>query len=190
MMESAHPCFRPSRVFVGAGSNLGDRMGNIAEAAHRLQEATGICALRCAPIYETRPVGPAGPDNFFNTVFVLEVCLSPVQLLAVLQEIEIALGRSPAPAGARAGARTGSRTIDLDILLYDDLVFQNDALVVPHPFMHQREFVLRPLCNLDAEQTHPELGQSMRELLAALPPSDQILGVVADTLPTTYAPRT
>lgn len=178
MTPSSDPCFRPSRAFIGVGSNLGDRMSNVVEASHCLLDAPGVRSLRSAPIYETRPVGPTGPGNFLNTVFVVEVCMSPQQLLRVLSHIEVLLGRPRVPEPGR----TGARTIDLDILFFDDLVFQNDELTVPHPHLHQREFVLKPLFDLAPDLTHPELGMTVRELLAALSPSDQILGVIAESL--------
>lgn len=182
----SNQCFRPSRAYVGVGSNVGERMDYLTGAARRLLATPGISALQSAPIYETRPVGPAGPDNFLNTVFALDVCLSPLQLLRVLREFEIASGRPASPERAGVGSRPGPRTLDLDILFFDDLVFQNDELTVPHPFLHQREFVLRPLADLDPELNHPELGMTIRELLAVMPPSEQILGVVAESLGLTH----
>ncbi len=182
MTSSNDHCFRPSRVYVGVGSNLGDRMTYLAEAARCLLDAPGVKGLQSAPVYETRPVGPAGPGNFLNTVFALDVCLSPQQLLRIMQHIEVLLGRPRGGNPGGAGSRSGARTIDLDILFFDDLVFQNDELVVPHPHLPQREFVLRPLADLDPEYTHPELGLSVRELLAALTPSEQILGIVAGSM--------
>lgn len=181
-MTPHEQCYRPSRAYIGVGSNLGDRMSYITEAAHCLLDAPGVRAVRSAPVYETRPVGPAGPDNFLNTVFAIDVCLSPQQLLRILHQIEVLLGRPRAPQGGGAGSRTGARTIDLDILFFDDLVFQSDELTVPHPNLQSREFVLRPLNDLDPDLAHPELGITVREMLAALTPSEQILGVVADTL--------
>ncbi len=174
-------CYRPSRVYVGVGSNLGDRMMYLTEAANCLLDAPGVKSLKSSPIYETKPVGPAGPGNFLNTVFALDVCLSPQQLLRIMQHIEVLLGRPRATHGG-AGSRIGSRTIDLDLLFFDDLVFQNDELVVPHPYLHEREFVLRPLADLAPEYMHPECDLTVRELLAALPASEQIMGVVADSL--------
>ena len=175
-------CFRPSRAYVGVGSNLGDRMSYLAKAARCLVDTAGVKAIQSAPIYETRPVGPAGPDNFLNTIFALDVCLSPLQLLRILHDIEVLMGRPLAPPRGGVGSRTGARTLDLDILFFDDLVFQNDELTVPHPHLHHREFVLRPLNDLDPEFSHPELGLTVRELLAALPPSEQILGVFAEAV--------
>ncbi len=181
-MTPSEQCYRPSRAYIGVGSNLGDRMSNITEAAHCLLDSPGIQVVHSAPIYETRPVGPAGPENFLNTVFAVDVCLSPQQLLRVLHHIEVLLGRPSASQGSGVGSRTGARTIDLDILFFDDLVFQNDELTVPHPNLQTREFVLRPLNDLNPDLAHPELGITVREMLAALSPSEQILGVVADSV--------
>jgi 2-amino-4-hydroxy-6-hydroxymethyldihydropteridine diphosphokinase len=169
-------------VYIGVGSNLGDRIYFLTEAGRCLLDSPGVKGLQSAPVYETSPVGPSGPGNFLNTVFQLDVCLSPQQLLRIVQHIEVLLGRPRATQAGGVGARIGARTIDLDILLFDDLVFQNDELVVPHPHLHQREFVLRPLADLAPDYMHPELDLSVRELLAALPASEQILGVFADSL--------
>jgi 2-amino-4-hydroxy-6-hydroxymethyldihydropteridine diphosphokinase len=163
---------------IGAGSNIGDRLGFLAQAADQLQQTDGVGLFISAPVYETRPVGPAGPGNFYNTVFQLSVALSPRSLWRRLQEIELTFGR---PA-ARTPGRTGPRTIDLDLLLYDDLVFQHEDLTIPHPRLHQRAFVLVPLCDLMPDLCHPESGLSMRELLALLPPTAEILGRVSDPI--------
>lgn len=181
-MTPNEQCYRPSRAYIGVGSNLGNRMSYITEAAHCLVDAPGVKSVYSAPIYETRPVGPAGPGNFLNTVFAVDVCLSPQQLLRILHHIEVLLGRPRASQGSGVGSRTGARTIDLDILFFDDLVFQNDELTVPHPNLQAREFVLRPLNDLNPDLAHPELGITVREMLAALSSSEQILGVVADSL--------
>lgn len=179
MRDSSGPCFHASQAYVGVGSNLGDRLATIAEAVSRLAEAPGVASVVSAPIYETLPVGPAGPGNFYNTVLAVEVCLTPVQLLHLLQSVEISLGRLAAPPGAPIGTRLGARLIDLDLLFYEDLVFQSDELSIPHPYAHRREFVMRPLADLAPSYVHPELGVTMRELLAMLPASDQVIGIVA-----------
>jgi 2-amino-4-hydroxy-6-hydroxymethyldihydropteridine diphosphokinase len=182
MPNCTDPCFRPSRAYIGVGSNLGDRLSMITEAARRLANHKCITEIASARVYETVPVGEAGTEHFYNTVFALDVCLTPMGVLEVLQGIEADLGRATAPRGSASGTRLGPRTIDLDLLFYEDLVFQNDELTIPHPFLHQREFVLRPLCDLAPQLCHPELGLSMHDLLTALPPSGTVLGVVA-TLP-------
>jgi 2-amino-4-hydroxy-6-hydroxymethyldihydropteridine diphosphokinase len=168
-----------NHAFVGVGSNLGDRLTMITEAAHHLSETPGIAALVCSPIYETQPVGPAGPGNFLNAVFQLSLRVSPMQLLRDLQEIEIALGRCP-PHG-------GPRPIDLDLLIYDDLVLQNDVLTIPHPRLSKRAFVLKPLADLAPDTCHPESGLSVAELLALLPKTNEIIGRFADPIVIAHA---
>lgn len=174
-------CKPRSRAFIGVGSNQGDRLTKIAEAAQRLSETPGVGELICSPIYETQPLGPAGPATFLNAVFQLLVSSSPMQLLKDMQQIEIALGRrSP---------RAGPRPIDLDLLIYDDLVFQNDVLIIPHPRMSRRAFVLKPLADLAPETCHPESGLSVGELLALLPEPNEIIGRFADPIVYAYAGR-
>jgi len=175
MQTSGHT----SRAFVGVGSNQGDRLMMITEAANRLTETPGIAELACSPIYETQPIGPAGPGAFLNAVFQLSLRVSPMQLLRRLQEIETALGRRP--------PHNGPRPIDLDLLLYDDLVFQNDVLIIPHPRLSKRAFVLQPLADLAPDICHPESGCSVGELLALLPKPNEIIGRFADPIVITHA---
>jgi 2-amino-4-hydroxy-6-hydroxymethyldihydropteridine diphosphokinase len=176
--------FQPSRnlpsglAFIGAGSNIGDRLDYLTRAARLLRESNGVLAFESAPVYETRPVGPAGPGNFYNTIFRLKARLSPHALWRRLQEIETALGR-PSP---RSPGRLGARTIDLDLLLYDDLIVQHEELTIPHPRLHARAFVLVPLCDLAPDLCHPELGLTMRELVAQLPPTSEIIGRVVESI--------
>lgn len=168
------PGCRPSRAFVGVGSNVGDRLATIRHAVTSLTESQGVDSLICSPLYETRPVGPVGPSLFLNAVIELQVHLSPRQLLRRLQEIEAALGRRP--------PRSGPRPIDLDLLFFDDLVFQNGDLIVPHPRLTQREFVLRPLRDLAPEFCHPECGTSVSELLEALGSRNEIIQTWPESL--------
>jgi len=168
-----------SRAFVGAGSNQGDRMTMIVEAAHLLAETSGVVDLVCSPIYETQPVGPVGPEKFLNAAFQLSLRISPMQLLTRMQEIELSLGRRP--------PRCGPRPIDLDLLIYDDLVFQNDVLTVPHPRLIKRAFVLQPLADLAPETCHPESGLSVGELLAFLPQPNEIIRRFADPIVIAHA---
>ena len=174
-----HNLGHTSRAFVGVGSNQGDRLSMISEAAHGLTETPGIVELICSPIYETRPVGPAGPDTFLNAVFELSLRLSPMQLLRRMQEIETTLGR-PSP-------RSGPRPIDLDLLFYDDLILQNEVLIVPHPRLSKRAFVLQPLTDLAPGTCHPESGLSVGELLALLPQPNEIIGRFADPIAIAHA---
>jgi 2-amino-4-hydroxy-6-hydroxymethyldihydropteridine diphosphokinase len=128
--------------------------------------------LESSPVYETLPVGPTGPGHFLNAVFMLTVRLSPMRLFRRLEQIESDLGRRP--------PRAGPRPIDLDLLFYDDLVFQNEVLTVPHPRVHCRAFVLRPLADLAPGLCHPETGFSVQELLNGLPSQSEVVGRVSE----------
>lgn len=150
------------RVFIGMGSNVGDRLSQLSQAVSRLTAMSGVRVLRLAPIYETDPVGGPPQDTYLNTVVEIESALAPQQLLAELQRVERQLGRAP------SALRWGPREIDLDILLYDDLVLQEPALIIPHPQLHRRRFVLEPLAQLSPEARHPVLKQTVAQLLAAL----------------------
>jgi 2-amino-4-hydroxy-6-hydroxymethyldihydropteridine diphosphokinase len=168
-------CYGPtSLAFIGVGSNQGDRLTLIADAAELLAQSPGIDDLVCSPIYETRPIGPAGPGTFLNAAFGLSLRVSPIQLLTRMQEIEAALGRRP--------PRGGPRPIDLDLLLYDDLVIESELLTIPHPRLCVRAFVLQPLSDLAPDVCHPESGFSISELLALLPAPNEIIGRFADAI--------
>ena len=161
-------------AFIGAGSNVGDREDSLRAAAHRIAATPGVLSLSCSPVYETLPVGAAGPGGFLNAVFQVTVRLRPMSLFNRLQEIEAELGRRP--------PRAGPRPIDLDLLFFDDLVWQNETLTVPHPRAHTRSFVLKPLADLAPDFHHPELGLSARELLGALGQQDEIVGCVCEDI--------
>lgn len=149
------------RAYIGLGSNVGEREENLVRAISLLDSSPGIRVLRRASLYETEPVGVEAQPWFFNTVVEVEAELAPGELLRRMKEIEKALGREDR-------GRWGPREIDLDLLLYGDLVMEEDGLVLPHPELHRRRFVLEPLCELAPELIHPRLGQPLRELLAGL----------------------
>ena len=151
-----------SRVFIGIGSNEGDRFEMISKAVRMLTANPAIHVTQMAPIIETEPVGgpPQGP--FLNTVVEIETALAPRVLLQALQAIEQQLGRVPSKE------RWGPRPIDLDLLLYDDRCIEEAGLIIPHPRMHERLFVLQPLAQLAPEVVHPKLGQSIEGLLEAV----------------------
>jgi 2-amino-4-hydroxy-6-hydroxymethyldihydropteridine diphosphokinase len=149
------------RAYIGLGSNVGEREENLVRAISLLDSSPGIRVLRRASLYETEPVGVEAQPWFFNTVVEVEAELAPGELLRRLKEIEKALGREDR-------GRWGPREIDLDLLLYGDLVMEEDGLVLPHPELHRRRFVLEPLCELAPELIHPRLGRPLRELLAGL----------------------
>lgn len=147
------------RVYLALGSNLGDRAANLHAACRALSPQVQI--ERASPIYETDPWGYADQPPFYNQVLRARTELEPLALLNFLKQTETRLGRQPS-------VRYGPRLIDLDILFYNDQVLQTDALTLPHPRLHERSFVLIPLKDLAADLRHPVLGQTVRELCAAL----------------------
>lgn len=148
-----------TRAFVAAGSNLGDREAAIAGAVEALEARSGIDRLRISPLHETAPVGPPGQGLFLNAVIELRTRLAPRELLEACLDIERRFGRD-----RRQAPRWGPRTLDLDLLLYGDAVLDEPGLVVPHPRMHERLFVLDPLADLDETVRHPVLDATVAEL--------------------------
>lgn len=149
------------RAYIGLGSNVGRRRAQITRAIELLQDTPGVEVLRQAPWYETEPVGVEGGRWFINTAVEVETELAPEELLRRCKGIEREVGR-------RERDRFGPREIDLDLLLYGDLVLEEEGLVLPHPELHRRRFVLEPLCELAPEMVHPRLGRTLQELLANL----------------------
>ena len=126
-----------SIVYLGLGSNLGDRAKNIHEAVRLLNE-TGVRPIKLSSIIETDPVGGPPQGLFLNAALKAETELSPSALLKAIHAVELLLGRVRT-------VKDGPRTIDVDILIYDDLTLDTPELVIPHPRMREREFVMRPL---------------------------------------------
>ncbi len=146
-------------VYLSLGSNLGDR-ARMLEDALRLLQKPDLRVTRISPIYETEPQDVKDQPWFLNLVAEAETDLFPRQLLTRVQKIERQLGRKRLVA-------KGPRTIDIDILLYGDAVIDTAELVVPHPRLAERRFVLQPLADLAPELRHPVLRRTIRELLAA-----------------------
>jgi len=145
-------------VFLGIGTNLGNRRNNLKEAVARIKELIGP-VLKSSSVYETEPWGFQSGDEFLNMVVKVETKLIPTGLLERILMIESLLGR------VRGERQYSSRVIDIDILLYESMVIDEKSLKIPHPMMHERRFVLVPLCEIEPEMVHPVLKQSMVSLL-------------------------
>jgi 2-amino-4-hydroxy-6-hydroxymethyldihydropteridine diphosphokinase len=145
-------------VFVALGSNLGDREAHLEEAVRALASSAGIELLAVSPVYETAPIGPPPQGHYLNAVLRLRTTLAPRALLERQLEIE-------ACAGRERGERDAARTLDVDLLLFGARVVNEPGLVVPHPRMVERAFVLEPLCDLAPEFRHPTLGLTIEELV-------------------------
>jgi 2-amino-4-hydroxy-6-hydroxymethyldihydropteridine diphosphokinase len=147
------------RAFLGLGANLGDRLAALRAAAAALA-APALRVAGRAPIYETRPQGPvAGQPDFLNSVLEVATTLEPLALLDRCRAVEAMLGRRRERPG-------GPRTMDIDLLLYGDLVLVSARLTVPHPRLAGREFVLRPLLDLAPDLRDPRDGRRLAERLA------------------------
>jgi len=144
-------------VYIALGSNLGDRLANLKQAITSLTPQMEVKAK--SQVYETPPWGFEDQPKFLNQVIKAKTYLEPEPLLKHLKRLELALGR-------KESFPNGPRSIDMDILFYDDLVLNTPSLVIPHPRLHERAFVLLPLMDLDPELVHPVTRKSVREMLA------------------------
>lgn len=155
-----------SDIYLALGSNQGDREQNLLDAITRLETA-GIQIIQASALYETEPVGYLDQGWFLNAVVRLETGFTPPELLDLIRRIELELGRERL-------IENGPRTIDLDILFWGGEVIESEDLVVPHPRLHQRLFVLQPLADVGADLIHPQLGVSVQRLLEQLDCPEQL----------------
>ena len=143
-------------VYIGLGSNVGDRHRNCLTAIELLRQ-NGLLVARQSSMHETEPWGVTDQPEFVNMTVETETDLAPIKLLEVLKKIEKDMGRQDT-------MKWGPRIIDLDILLYDDIIMKTDSLTIPHSLMHERAFVLRPLSEIAGNFIHPVLKKSITDL--------------------------
>jgi len=154
-------------AYIGAGSNMGDKLLNCQNGISALTTTRNVVEKVWSRFYKTEPVDYKNQDWFVNVVVKVETTLAPFELLKRLKSIEREAGR------VDGAIRFGPRVLDLDIILYDDLVTNSSELVVPHPRMHKRRFVLKPICDIDPTIVHPVLKKEMQALLDVLDENDQ-----------------
>lgn len=147
-----------SEVYISLGSNLGDKEKNLEDAIEFMRGLSFTDVISVSPFYLTEPQGVKEQPYFLNAVVKLETSFSPEELLGKLKKIEEAMGR-------RKTYRWGPRIIDLDIVFYDDIVVEDEKLVIPHPELRKRWFVLKPLNDIEPELKHPVIGKTVNQLL-------------------------
>ncbi len=148
-------------AYIGFGSNIGDRLAYIQKALHGLSETEGITVKKVSSVYQTDPVGYESQARFLNGAAAIQTDLPPLFLLHTLKNTETEVGR-------QHRIRWGPREIDLDILIYGDLCLETEKLVIPHPEMHLRRFVLAPLAEIAPDLVHPVLKARVQTLLERL----------------------
>lgn len=146
-------------VYLGLGTNLGNKEANLRTAIYKLQERIGK-QVSLSSFYETAPWGFESDHSFLNAAIGLETSLSPIEILHITQEIEKELGRTK----KSVNGSYSDRLIDIDILLYDTLVLQTPELTIPHPLMTERDFVMKPLIEIAENVIHPTRQKTLSEL--------------------------
>jgi 3-oxoacyl-[acyl-carrier protein] reductase len=163
---------------IALGSNLGDRRGYLDAAVRRLRAEPGIRVVAVSPYYDAPPVrGTIESENYLNAVTLIETELPPQTVLRTLLEIELQFGRQRS-AATRLRGLYDPRTLDLDLLLYGDQIWDSPELTLPHPRMHERSFVLKPLVDIAPDMIHPVLRRTVASLLAERPVEERDAVVV------------
>lgn len=157
----------PHIAFISVGSNSGNKLENCQKGIQSLISSGSSRIIVRSRIYETEPVDFYDQEWFINYVVKIETDLDPLQLLDQIESIQHDAGRIKDPI------RFGPRIIDLDIVLYDNVVIKSDRLIVPHPRMHKRRFVLKPICDIDPKTIHPVFKKEMQSLLDDLDEEEQ-----------------
>ena len=162
----------PETAYISVGSNLGNKLENCRRGVAELIASPGSCLKAQSRIYQTEPVDDRDQDWFVNYVVAIETEYEPLELLTEIARVEHGAGR------VRTGRKFGPRVLDLDIILFGGRVIESKRLTIPHPRMHKRHFVLRPLCDIDPDIIHPVLQVPVRRLLADLDATDQQIMVL------------
>ena len=149
-------------AYIAVGSNIGERLDNCLNGIEIFAKESDATNIKKSLFYQTEPLYVEEQDWFINGVFSIKTKKSPLELFDIGKKIENKLGRN------KTSQRYGPRVLDLDILLVDDIIIQTSQLVVPHPRLHERRFVLQPICDIAPNLKHPVLGKSMEELLMSL----------------------
>jgi len=157
-------------VYLGIGANLELRILHCYQAIYQLRKSASVCVVDRSSFYETEPFGYEEQNWFINLVLKIQTELSPRDLLRLTQEIEKNLGKD-------TPFKWGPRTIDIDILLYEDEQISEPDLIIPHPLLHLRKFVLSPLVEIAPDLRHPVLGKTMRELLHVCPDQKEVRNI-------------
>lgn len=154
-----------TRVFLGLGSNIGDREKHIYEAIFFITEVSS--SIKVSHLYLTEPVGSIKQEWFLNCALEIDTSITPERLLSLVKSIERKIGR-------KKTVKNGPRIIDVDILFYGDMVVNTKTLVIPHPLIQERLFVLQPLMDLDPFFIHPILKKTIRELHQSRPWAEKV----------------
>jgi 2-amino-4-hydroxy-6-hydroxymethyldihydropteridine diphosphokinase len=150
-----------NNCLVAFGGNQGDIMHTFRKARQAIDSLGGCSVMKSSKCYQTLPLGPEGQSDYLNAVVLVETAMAPGKLLEELHAIEDAHGRE-------RSAHWGPRTLDLDMIACNGLVLNTAELALPHPHMHERMFVLRPLCDIAPDWHHPKLGMSAQAMLDKL----------------------
>ena len=158
-------------AYIGLGTNQGDRELKLLMAVAELGKLPGTRVTALSSFYETEPVGGVPQDNFYNAVACISTSLTPLALLDHLKRIEVEVfKRVPSE-------HWGPRSMDLDILLYGELVYSSERLTIPHHRLAERRFALQPLADIAPSLVHPTLGRSIAQLLASLTTTEKVVKI-------------
>ena len=154
------------KAYLSLGSNLGDRLYNLSAARFELSKIAKIMIAKVSSVYETPPWGKEDQPDFLNQVAAIDTTMNPMELLKTIKNIEIKMGR-------QAREKWGPREIDIDILLYGNAIVYDEQLIIPHPLLRQRLFVLAPLQEIEPGLVFPEDGVTIEEVLSRVSPREK-----------------